>query len=115
MVPLASRRMATATLTSLLPRLETPAPANVLALPGKHRHGRDARPYLALDTEQIRVHLAAVEHPVEKAPFVLRQLEEERESFPAQLHGLRDPRVDIARVSEQVAGQAEGEIAAKLA
>ena len=53
--------------------------------------------------------------PVEKAPLVLRQLEEERESFPAQFHGLRDPRVDIARIAEQIAGQADGEIAAKLA
>ena len=115
MVPLASRRVATATLTSLLSRLETPTPANVLALPGKHRHGRDARPDLALDAEQIRVHLAKVEDPVEKAPLVLRQLEEERESFPAQRHGLCDPRVDIARIAEQIAGQADGEIAAKLA
>ena len=82
--------------------------------PGKHRHGRDTRPYLALDAELFRVHLATVENPVEKAPLVLRQLEEERESFPAQLHGLCNPRIDIARVSEQVAGQADGEIAAKL-
>ena len=111
MVPSASRWVATATLTSLLSRLETPTPANVLALPCKHRHGRDARSYLALDAEQIRVHLATVEDPVEKAPLVLRQLEEERESFPAQFHGLCDPRVDIARI----AGQADGEIAAKLA
>ena len=72
-----------------------------------------ARPYLALDAEQIRVHLATVEDPVEKAPLVLRQLEEEREPFPAQLHGLCDPRVDIARIAEQIAGQADGEIAAK--
>ena len=115
MVPSASRWVATATLTSLLSRLETPTPANVLALPCKHRHGRDARSYLALDAEQIRVHLATVEDPVEKAPLVLRQLEEERESFPAQLHGLCDPRVDIARIAEQIAGQADGEIAAKLA
>ena len=70
---------------------------------------------LALDAEQIRVHLATVEDPVEKAPLVLRQLEEERESFPAQFHGLCDPRVDIARSAEQIAGQADGEIAAKLA
>ena len=71
--------------------------------------------YLALDAEQIRVHLATVEDPVEKAPLVLRQLEEKREPFPAQLHGLCEPRVDIARIAEQIAGQADGEIAAKLA
>ena len=41
--------------------------------------------------------------------------EAERGSFPAQLHGLCDPRVDIARIAEQIAGQADGEIAAKLA
>ena len=99
----------------LLSRLETPTPANVLAFPGKHRHGRDARPYLALDAELFRVHLTTVENPVKKAPLVLRQLEEEGEPFPAQFHGLRDPRVDIARIAEQVRGQADGEIAAKLA
>ena len=44
MVPLASRRVATATLTSLISRLETPTPANVLALRGKHRHGARCAP-----------------------------------------------------------------------
>ena len=72
MVPSASRWVATATLTSLLSRLETPTPANVLALPCKHRHGRDARSYLALDAEQIRVHLATVEDPVEKVAVKMR-------------------------------------------
>ena len=78
------------------------------AFPGKHRHGRDARPYLELDAKQIGIHLATVENPVEKAPLVLRQLEEEREPFPAQRHGLSDPSVDIARVTEQIAGQENG-------
>ena len=66
MVPLASRQVATGTLTSLLLRLETLVPANMPALSGKHRHGRGARPYLALDAEQIRVHLAMVEAPSRK-------------------------------------------------
>ena len=105
---------ASRTCTPPLSRLETPTSANVLALPGKHRQGRDARPCLALDAEQIRVHLATVEDPVEKSPLVLRQLEEEREPFPAQLSGLCDPRIDIAHIAEQIARQADGEIAAKL-
>ena len=114
-VPLASRRVATATLTSLLSRLETPTPANVLALPGKHRHGarcaRLPRARRRADSRSPR----PVENPVEKTPLVLRQLEEKREPFLAQLHGLCDPRVDIARIAEQIAGQADGDIAAELA
>jgi hypothetical protein len=56
--------------------------ANVLALPGKHRHCADARTYFRRHVEQTRVDLAAIQNAIKKLLLVRRQVEEESEPVP---------------------------------
>ena len=50
-------------------------PANVLGLPGKHRHGVDSCSNLRLSIEKMGGDFAAVEDIIEELPFIGREIE----------------------------------------
>ena len=88
---------------------------NMSGLPREHRHVRNSGAELGRNIQQIGVDLAAVQHTIEKRPLVRCQVEQESESLATERNGLVNPRVDLSLGGESVAGQADGELVAKLA
>ena len=50
---------------------------NMSGFPREHRHGLDSETDIRSDVQQIGVDFAAIEHTVEKRPFVRCQIEQE--------------------------------------
>jgi hypothetical protein len=88
--------------------------ANVLALPGEHRHSPNPRLYFGRDVQKTGIDLAAIQNTVEKLALVRCQDEEESEPIPAECDGFIDPSINVALAGEAVARQADRELLAKL-